>query len=177
MPRRKNDLRNLLGLDANFIENWRKEREQKRLSKAAILTSEDFPLLPTSDTDPKPCVPEEAGDNLTPAQRLAVAAIVSGQTFAAAARAARVSSRTLFSWRQEPDFARAVDQTSREAMSAVVVRVRNLMLRATRVLSESMNDEGADRAVNAFRLLNSRQLWSTATAVEEVTAPVTMADA
>ena len=167
---RRNDLQNRLandvGVDKNFIESWRAQRDSERLTKAAVQTSHDFPLLPTSATDPLPRLPEEEDDKLSPAQRLAAAELVSGQSSAAAARAAGVSRRTVFTWRQQPDFKRAVDDCSREAMSAVVVRVRNLMLRATRVLSESMTDRDANRAFHAFRVLNSRHIWSTATAQE-----------
>ena len=135
--------------------------EREALTRAAR-ASEDFPLLPTSDADASPHVPEEAGDNLTPGERLAVAAIVSGQTFAAAARAAKVSARTLYAWRQEPAFARAVERTSREAMDVVVVRFRNLMLRATRVLSEAIAADRESSAVHAFRVINSARVWAVA---------------
>ena len=135
--------------------------ERDALARAAR-TSEDFPSLPTSDADAQPHVPEEPGDNLTPGRRLAVAALVSGQTFAAAARAAKVSTRTLYPWRQEPAFAEAVERTSREAMAVVVVRVRNLMLRATRVLGEAMNEGRESSPVHAFRVINSSRLWTAA---------------
>lgn len=45
---------------------------------------------------------------------------------------------------------------------AVVVGVGNLMLRATRVLGESMDAGGATGAVQASRVLNSRHLCTTA---------------
>ena len=138
------------------------QRELHALAlKTAAAVAQDFPLLPTSHTDATPIVGEEPGDNLTPGQRLAVAALVSGETFAAAARAAGVSRRTLYDWRQLPDFTKAVDGRSREALGAAVIRVRNLMLRATRVLGESMLDR--DRGgLHAFRVLNSARLWRVA---------------
>ena len=131
--------------------------------RAAAAVSRDFPLLPTSDTDATPTVGEDSDDKLTPGQRLAVAAIVSGENFAAAARAAKVSRRTLYAWRQEPDFRQAVESRSREAMSVAMLRVRNLMLRATRVMGEAMLEGGRDGSLSAFRVLNSARLWRVAT--------------
>lgn len=119
--------------------------------------AQDFPLLPTSLENHLPSLPEELGDGLSTAQRLAIAAIVSGQTFAAAARAAGVSRRTIFNWRQNANFKRAVDQLSAEALDASVMRVRNLMLRATRVMSEAL--VGGDGLRAAYRVLNSARLW------------------
>lgn len=139
------------------------QRERYELAtRSAALTSQDFPVLPTSHTDATPQLPDEPGDNFTPGQRLAIAALVAGETFVAAARAAKVSRRTLFGWRQEPAFQEAVERTSREAMATVVVRVRNMMLRGTRVLSEAITerDRGAD---HAFKVLNSYRLWAAAT--------------
>lgn len=130
--------------------------------RAAILAAQDFPILPTSDTDSTPTLAEEPGDNLSPAQRLAVAALVAGKTFCAAAREANVSRRTLYDWRQDPAFNRVVDKTSRDAMEATTVRIRNLMLRATRVLGDAMLEGGRDGSLSAFRVLNSKNLWSTA---------------
>ena len=135
-------------------------RAHGRLACAGAIVSEDVRLLPT-DVDAELALPEEPGDNLTPGQRLAVAALVSGETFAAAARAAGVSRRTVYDWRQLPDFTKAVDGRSREALGAAVIRVRNLMLRATRVMGESMLDR--DRGgLHAFRVLNSARLWRVA---------------
>ncbi len=119
--------------------------------------TQDVPLCPASLANPSPSLPEEPGDRLEPAQRVAIAAIVAGQTFAMAARAAGISRRTLYRWRQEPAFKQAVDQLSIEALDASVTRVRNLMLRATRVMSEAL--VGNDAARSAYRVLNSARLW------------------
>ena len=132
-----------------------------RAARAATLTAQDCPLLPTSDVDATPHLPAEPDDNLTPQQRLAVAALVGGQTFAAAARAAGCGRRTLFDWRQQPAFRRAVDARSHEALDVVVVRMRNLMLRATRVLGEAMLDLPLDNgARHAIRVVNSARFWA-----------------
>ena len=68
--------------------------------------------------------------------------------------------RTLYTWRSEPAFAEAVERTSRESLAVVVVRGRNLMLRATRVVGEAMNAERDASPVHAMRVLNSSRLWS-----------------
>ena len=123
--------------EAELIAAMKARRLQRATDLArqqADLTSQDFPLLPTSDVDALPSLPEEAGDALSPAQRLAVAAFVAGQTCAAAARAAGVSRRTIYNWRKEAAFTRAIDELSSEALEATAIRVRNLMLRSTRVM-------------------------------------------
>jgi hypothetical protein len=149
----------------------RRERDAHEAAvRAATRTSQDFPIPPTSEVDALPHVPEEPGDNLTPAKRLAVAALVAGQTFCEAARVAGVNRRTLYEWRQEPAFKSAVERTSRDALDVVVVRVRNLMLRATRVVGEAMNAERESSPVHAMRVLNSPRLWSVMTRSEDEVA-------
>lgn len=140
------------------IELRRLQREADVARKEARLTSQDFPLLPISETDALPSLPSETDDELTPAQRLAVAAVVAGQTYITAARAAGVTRRTVYAWRQQPAFERAVDRLSRDALDAAAVRVRNLMLRATRVLADSML--GPQAFDGAIRIANSTRLWA-----------------
>lgn len=135
--------------------------EKRMAFQRAMHDAQDCPIVPTSELDPTPMLPEGAGDKLTPQQRLAAAALIAGQSFSAAARAAGCGRRTLFKWRQQPVFEAAVNDISREALDVAIVRVRNLMLRATRVLGESMLDR-PDAATHAFRVLNSARLWTTA---------------
>jgi transposase-like protein len=137
---------------------------QRAAAHAHAAASQDFPILPTSADDLRPCVAAEPDDNLSPGQRLAVAALVAGATYTAAAREAGVSRRTLWQWRRQPAFQAALDRLSREAMLAVVMRVRNLMLRATRVMGDAMTDP-ARGATHAFKVLNSRKLWDEAVAI------------
>jgi hypothetical protein len=120
--------------------------------------SQDFPILPTSELDPLPKLPEEAEDGLTPPQRLAVAAMLGGQSQAAAARAAGVSRRTLFAWRQLPAFKHVYNRYSQDALDATAARIRNLMMKVTRVLSESIS--GASDFDQAIRVANSGRLWA-----------------
>ena len=140
------------------VGNLETLRHSQRATVVAFdRAAQDFPLLPTSLENQSPSLPDEAGDGLSPAQRLAIAAIVAGQTYTTTARAAGVSRRALFTWRQKPEFKHAVDQLSAEALDAAVTRVRNLMLRATRVMSEAMVGHDGPRA--AYRVLNSSRLW------------------
>lgn len=132
------------------------EREEALRSPARV--AQDFPLLPTSESDPLPILPEEAGDSLSPQQRTAVAAFVCGQSFSMAANAANVSRRTIYNWRQQPEFKRTLDTLTRDALVTTATRVRNLMLRATRVLVEGM--VGRDAFGNAMRVANSGRLWA-----------------
>lgn len=140
--------------------------------------AQDVPLCPTSLENPLPILPEEAEDGLTPAQRIAVAAIVAGQTSAMAARATGVSRRTLSRWRQQAAFKQAIDQLSVEALDASVTRVRNLMLRATRVMSEALMGHASMQA--AYRVLNSARLWkvleSAKPAMEDAAEPMPQDD-
>ena len=138
-----------------------KHAARVREGRAAVSLSQDFPILPVSDPCASPRRTDEPDDNLTPAQRLAGAEIVGGTTFVAAARAAKVSNRTLYAWRRTPAFRRAVESRSREAIDVVVVRVRNLMLRATRILSDAMVDASPGAtAKHAIRVVNSSRLWT-----------------
>jgi hypothetical protein len=130
----------------------------RELAKLAFThMSQDVPLCPRSELDPSPILPEESGDELSPAQRIALAAIVSGSTFSMAARAANVDRRTVFRWRSEPAFKRVLDELNAEAHETISIRVRNLMLKTTRVLSESL---GSGNVTSAIRIANSARLWS-----------------
>lgn len=132
--------------------------------QAAARLSQDFPILPTSELDASPILPEEAGDPLTPQQRLAVAALACGQSFTVAAKAANVTRRTLYNWRQTDAFQRTLDQLTCDALTTTATRVRNLMLRATRVLAEGM--VGPDAFGSAMRVANSARLWAALNAAE-----------
>jgi hypothetical protein len=149
--------------DAEVVELMKKaaarqaEREREAAKVEVARMSQDVPLGPTSDTNPLPILPEEPGDELSPAQRLALAAIASGSTFSMAARAANVDRRTVYRWRQEPAFKRVLDELSDEAMTTISIRVQNLMLKTTRVLSESL---GAGNVNSALRIANSARLWA-----------------
>ena len=117
-------------------------------------TTQDYPALPTPEHNGSPILPP---DGLTPAQRLAIAALVSGRTFSSAAIQAGVCRKTLYAWRQQPAFAAAVTELSREGLEAAATRARNLMLKATRTLGEAMN--GHDRFAWAMRVASNRRLW------------------
>ena len=133
-------------------------RHARELAKVAFAhMSQDVPLCPTSEENPLPILPAEAGDGLSPVQRVALAAIVSGSTFALAARAAGVDRRTVFRWRSAPAFKRVLDELNAEAHETISIRVRNLMLKTTRVLSESL---GGGNVNCALRIANSARLWN-----------------
>jgi transposase-like protein len=156
------------------VNDARLARLPRYLREEALnATSRDFPVLPTSALDRLPSLPPEPEDGLTPQQRLAIGALICGQTFSAAAQAAGVSRRTLYAWRRQPAFARALDDLSREALEATAVRVRNLMLRATRVLADAML--GEDSFAGAIRVANSARLW--AALKSQAPAPLAEVDA
>jgi hypothetical protein len=104
-----------------------------------------------------PSLPAEAGDGLSPAQRLALASILAGSSFCMAARAAGVDRRTVYRWRQEPAFKRVLDEIGIESMTTLSIRIRNLMLKTTRVLSESVGDGNVNAAL---RIVGSARVWA-----------------
>lgn len=128
-------------------------------------TSAQIPLpnLPSGPTGPV-FGDSMASDALTPAQRLAVAAIVCGRTFSAAAAQAGVNRKTLYEWRKQTAFMDAVEHYSREALEATAMRARSLMLKSTRALAESLDERrrGDSRFGWACRMVNSRHLWTLA---------------
>ena len=126
--------------------------------------SQDVPLCPNGASAELPILPPETGDDLSPTQRVAIAALIAGKTFAMAARYASVDRRTLYRWRQLPAFRRVMDEVSREALETTATRIRNLMLRATRVLSEGMT--GSDAFGCAIRVANSTRLWKALESAE-----------
>lgn len=117
-----------------------------------------LPSLPSAATNPRQ-------DRLTPAQRLAVAAIVCGRTYSAAAVQAGVDRSTIYQWRKLPAFTEAIEHYSREALEATAMRARSLLLKSTRALAESLNEQRrhADSRFSwACRMVNSRHLWTLA---------------
>ena len=145
-------------VDLHILERFSRQERETRLKATMRIASQDFPLLPTLESDGLPSLPEEADDGLTPAQRLAVASLIRGENFAMAAKAAGVSRRTIYTWRNDPAFSQAVDNLSREALETTAIRVRNLMMRATRVLADAM--VGGDSFNGAIRVANSSRLWT-----------------
>lgn len=77
-------------------------------------------------------------ENLTPKQRRAIAALVSGQDFGQAAADAGVSVRTLHRWRTTPEFAAELRGADSEQLNAVARTLNGASHDAVSVLVEIM---------------------------------------
>jgi hypothetical protein len=121
---------------------------------------------------PLPILPEESGDSaqdggvtvpsqfspaLSPRQHAAIAKLVCGRTLNATAAELGIGRTTLYRWRQDPAFSRELARVSEDAIETSNTRARNLMLKATRTLSDSLN--GYDRYNWALKMVNSVRLW------------------
>lgn len=60
--------------------------------------------------------------SLTPAQENAAISLAQGKGFVEVAKAAKVSRRTLWEWRQNPEFSALVSQTRRDLWQAAISR-------------------------------------------------------
>ena len=95
--------------------------------------------------------------DLSPAQKIAVAALVCGKTALWAAHKAGVSPRTVHRWRQLPLFNETITSLSDTTLEAALVRMRTLLLRSTHVISTALRE--ADRERWAMRIIASPQIW------------------
>jgi hypothetical protein len=114
------------------------------------------PQLPEDPTEAELIVAAEDA-RLSPAQRIAIAALVCGQTAIVAARRAGVTPRTIHRWQQEPAFNETLNRLSDETMNAASRRVRNLLLRGTHVIADALH--GSDQYRWAMRVVGSSQVW------------------
>lgn len=76
---------------------------------------------------------------LTAKQIVAVEALLTHPTIAAAATAASVPERTLRHWRKTPEFRAALDEARREAWSHALARLGNLAGKAVSTLDRAMD--------------------------------------
>ena len=97
------------------------------------------------------------GAKLSPAQQVALASLMCGQTAIVAARRAGVSPRTIHRWRQEPAFTQTLDRLTDDSVDAATRRLRTLLLRSTHVIADAL--QGGDQYRWAMRLVTSPQVW------------------
>jgi hypothetical protein len=95
--------------------------------------------------------------SLSPAQKIALAALVCGKTALWAAHKANVSPRTIYRWRQEALFKETLESLSDTTMDAAVIRMRTLLLRSTHVISTALLQSDQERW--AMRIIASPQVW------------------
>jgi hypothetical protein len=99
----------------------------------------------------KPPTLPAAESELTPAQQLAIAAIVSGKSYTEAAEAAGVGRRTLFEWRQLSGFAAALRDELQALRDAVATRLLGLADRAIDALEKVLAGDNHPAVVSAAR--------------------------
>jgi hypothetical protein len=99
----------------------------------------------------KPPTLPAAESELTPAQQLAIAAIVSGKSYTEAAEAAGVDRRTLFEWRQLSGFAAALRDELQALRDAAGARLLGLADKAIDALAAVMAGDNPPAMVSAAR--------------------------
>ena len=84
--------------------------------------------------------------SLTPAQENAAIALAQGKGFVEVAKAAKVSRRTLWEWRQGPEFAQLVTTTRRELWQAGISKAVAMVEDALEVAREiALGDDPSAR--------------------------------
>jgi hypothetical protein len=89
------------------------------------------------------------GESLTPAQEMAVLALLSCPTLCAAAARVHVSERTVRRWLKEPAFARALAEARREAFGLAMGRLQRAANRAVTALVKGLKAEKSSDRIRA----------------------------
>lgn len=84
-----------------------------------------------------------ADDRLTPKQRAAIAALLAGETYGAAATAAQISPKTLFRWRADPVFVAELRAGQAELIRAATAALASAAHPAVNVLRAILEDPDA----------------------------------
>lgn len=125
-------------------------------SESCRATSENFRKLPNPNDEKAPIVPRPTEAPLTPQQRLAMEHLLAGRSFTKTAELLGITPRTLFEWRRNPAFINQLSLMSREALEAVAMRSRNLLLIGTDRLQRTMSFN------EAMKVINSKRIWELA---------------
>lgn len=79
--------------------------------------------------------------NLTPRQKAAIQTLAAGDTVTRAAVSANVSRETLYKWLQQPNFQKALSDTTDAALENTARRLVSLADTAIETLENAMTDE------------------------------------
>ncbi len=123
------------------------------------------PQLPTGEENGLPSLPEVIDEALTPQQCTAIGHLVAGMSYSSTAVVMKISRKTLYNWRQLPAFKHALNTISREALQAVATRVRNILLRETRVLEAKTQEYHS--MTESIRVIANKRLWDIASILPE----------
>ncbi len=128
------------------------ERERSLQNLANFDAQENLPLRP---------VESPVDDGLSQKQRMAIEHLVAGRSITLTAPAIGVSRQTLYNWKADPRFARALARRGIEVLDALSSRSRSILQQAARRVERSARSGLTfDQAV---RLLRCRHLWDMAT--------------
>jgi hypothetical protein len=109
--------------------------------------SQDFPEFPTPDDRLN-----EPASSLNDNQRAAIRMIVMGKTLSSIAEAIGVTRRTLYNWREDPDFQQELQRRREELWSDAAERLRAMVHSSLDIFQEHLSDP-YDRA--RFRAANA----------------------
>src|SRR4051794_33729170 len=109
--------------------------------------SQNFPKLPTSGDRLN-----EPLSSLNEKQQAALRLLIEGKTFSAVAEAVGVTRRTLYTWREDPDFAEELQRRREELWSDAAERLRAMVHSSLDIFQEHLSDP-YDRA--RFRAANA----------------------
>ncbi len=104
-------------------------------------------------------------ENLTPQQSTAIGHLLAGKTFSEAAELVGVDRRTIYEWRQQPDFKRVLQRMSDETLEMVAQRARQLLLRSADTMGRALG--GYSGWETAMKILTSRNVWGIARRMPE----------
>lgn len=135
-----------------------KRRKAVQIHEDAI--SQNLPDLPSAEDEGLPILPKTFEPKLTPQQHTAISHLVSGRSFSSTATLLKIDRRTLFEWRKKPEFVAILKAMTEEAMSAVVARTKNLLLRSTYRLERGLDSPASFN--EAMKIVNSKRVWEIA---------------
>jgi hypothetical protein len=107
---------------------------------------------------------------LSPRQRTALEAILAGRTCAAAASAAGVTERTLFAWRRQPGFVRALQEGQDDIFASSRGDLRATAGDAVKALREIINQESAPASARVRAALGTLEYLHRTVELEEMEA-------
>lgn len=104
---------------------------------------------------------------LTARQSRAIAALLSENTVAAAARAVKLNPRTLFRWLEQRHFRQALNRARREALSLANIRLQRLVEEAPQILESIVRDPNASPATRVRAVLAATKIAHNGIEIDE----------
>jgi hypothetical protein len=121
------------------------------------------------ETATGPALPPSASE-LSPQQNLAIGHLIAGRSYTETASLVKISRITLYLWRKNPTFNARLCEASEEALEAVAMRTRNLLLRGTARLETCI--ENSAKFGDVLRLVSNKRVWDMANVMPREIGPV-----